>query len=397
MANMVDERKASGRGAGGGATPSNDTQPKIVWEDSKVLSVYANIAQVKASREEIMLLFGASRTAQAGGHEIRVQLGERIVLNPVAAKRFAIQLDNAIRQYESKFGYLDGKTVVQERLEPTPPLHPPSFKSEKGAEKVGLLFRFLEEQKIRPAFERSCEFLEKRLLENRFLLGFEKRTIRKRPEESLLEICERMDMPREFLERFGENLPEASIVGFGFGEDEGTCMVKAYLEFGARFFRAVKSNPREPDPYLSHLGFKWDAEDNTRKAMATYTCFPNCSCHAMLKKLSGNVYGLEGSSTFDMLKGILDLASRKVSQERFLFLDVKEENNPRSSFDINVYSANLQLKDAYPLLLGLSRHYLIPEERFQNLYEAVKGHILGHIAGGIDRKGRDFFTLYFGE
>jgi hypothetical protein len=117
----------------------------------------------------------------------------------------------------------------------------------------------------------------------------------------------------------------------------------------------------------------------------------------MLEKLSGNVYGLGDSRAFDMLKGILDLASRKVSRERFLFLDVKEENNPRSSFDINVYSANLQLKDAYPLLLGLSQHYSIPEERFQKLYEAVKGHILGHIAGGIDRKGRDFFTLYFGE
>jgi hypothetical protein len=98
-----------------------------------------------------------------------------------------------------------------------------------------------------------------------------------------------------------------------------------------------------------------------------------------------------------MLKGILELASRKVSQERFLFLDVKEEDHPRSSFDLNVYSANLHLKEVYPFLLGISRHYSIPEERFQNLYEAVKGHILGHIAGGTDRKGRDFLTLYFGE
>jgi hypothetical protein len=259
------------------------------------------------------------------------------------------------------------------------------------------LFQFLDDQKITPAFERSCEFLEKKLFENRFLLGFEKRMIRERPDESIVQICQRLGMPADFLDSFRENLPEASIVGFGFGEDEGNCMVKAYLEFGARFFRAIKSNPREPDPYLSHLGFKWDAEDNMRKALAKYTCFPNCSCQAMLERLSENFYGREGRSPFDMLKGILELASRKVSQERFHYLDVKEENNPRSSFDINVYSANLQLKDIHPFLLGISRHYSISEERFHSLYERVKGYILGHIAGGINRKGRDFLTLYFGE
>jgi hypothetical protein len=372
-------------------------QRRIIWDDSNARNVYANAANVMSTQEEISLLLGTSQTGQTDENTVTVTLTDRIAMSPFGAKRFAIQLNKVITEYESKFGYLDGKALLQERLEPTPSLQPPRFKSIKGAEKVGLLFQFLDEQKITPAFERSFEFLEKKLFENRFLLGFEKRMIRQRPDESLVEICERMGMPIDFLESFQENLPEASIVGFGFGEDEGTCMVKAYLEFGARFFRAIKSNPRKPAPYLSHLGFKWDAEDNTRKALAKYTCFPNCSRQAMLERLSENFYGRKGSSPFDMLKGILELASRKVSQERFLFLDVKEEDNPRSSFDLNVYSANLHLKEVYPFLLGISRHYSIPEERFQKLYEAVKGHILGHIAGGTDRKGRDFFTLYFGE
>jgi hypothetical protein len=394
---MVDEQKTGRGGAVGSATQHTDMQPKIVWDDSQAESLCANIAQVKASREEIMLLFGTSRTAQADQNDLRVQLDKRIVLNPIAAKRLAIQLDNVIRQYESRFGYLEGNAVVQERLEPTPPLQPPLFESPKGAEKVRLLFQFLEEQKIAPAFERSCEFLESELSENRFLLGFEKRMIRERSDECLLEICTRLEMPSDFIETLGENLPEASIVGFGFGEDEGICMVKAYLEFGARFFRAIESKAREPDPYLSHLGFKWDAEDSTRKAFAKYTCLPNRSCQALLERLSQDFYGRDGRSPFDMLKGILELASRKVSQERFHYLDVKEESNPRASFDINVYGANLRLKDVYSFLLGISRHFSIPEERFQNWYEPAKGHILGHIAGGLDRKGRDFITLYFGE
>jgi hypothetical protein len=49
-----------------------------------------------------------------------------------------------------------------------------------------------------------------------------------------------MEMPEDFLAAIMENLPKANIVGFGFGEQEGTCMVKAYLEFGSRFYRAIQ-------------------------------------------------------------------------------------------------------------------------------------------------------------
>jgi Protein of unknown function (DUF3467) len=369
----------------------------ITWDDSDARNVYANVAQVKATRDEFMLLFGASQTGHADQNDLRVQLNERIVLNPVTAKRLAIQLNKGIQAYESSFGFLDGKGVLHERLKPTPPLRPPTFKSAKGAEKVDLLFQFLEEQKVRPAFERSCEFLAKTLLENRFLLGFEKSMIGRNPNEKLMGVCVRMNMPEDFLAVFLGNLPEANIVGFGFGEHGGTCIVKAYLEFGVRFYRAIKSKPHNPDPYLSHLGFKWDTENNTRKALARYTCFPGYTTEEIQERLSDDFYGDKAGGPFEIVKGILDLASSKVSKERFLYLDVKEEHNPRSSFDINVYGANLQLQEVYPFLLDMCRHYSIPEKQFLNLYEPAKTHILGHLAGGIDREGRDFLTLYYGE
>jgi len=394
---MAGEQKTRGRGVGSGAAQQTGTQPRIVWDDSDARSVYANVAQVKASREEIMLLFGTSQSGQADQNDLRVQLNERIILSPVAAKRLAIQLNKGIQAYESSFGFLEGKAVLHERLKPTPPLRPPPFRSAKGAEKVGLLFQFLKDQKVEPAFERSGEFLAKTLLENRFLLGFEKSMIRRNPDEKISGICVRMNMPEDFLAAFLENLPEANIVGFGFGEHGGTCIVKAYLEFGVRFYRAIKSKPHSPEPYLSHVGFKWDAEDNTRKALARYTCFPGYTTEEMQERLSNEFYGDKSGGPFEIVKGILDLASSRVSKERFLYLDVKEENNPRSSFDINVYGANLELQEVYPFLLDMCRHYSIPEEQFHNLYEPTKTQILGHLAGGIDREGRDFFTIYFGE
>ena len=88
-------------------------------------SVYAEFAQVKAAREEFMLLFGTKQTTQLEQNELQVKLNERIVLNPIAAKRLAIQLEIGIRDYESRFGSLDRKTEIRTILKPTPPLHPP--------------------------------------------------------------------------------------------------------------------------------------------------------------------------------------------------------------------------------------------------------------------------------
>ena len=44
-------------------TPREDAPPKIVWDDSKMNTSYANVCNVLGTREEVMLLFGAIATA----------------------------------------------------------------------------------------------------------------------------------------------------------------------------------------------------------------------------------------------------------------------------------------------------------------------------------------------
>jgi hypothetical protein len=109
------------------------------------------------------------------------------------------------------------------------------------------------------------------------------------------------------------------------------------------------------------------------------------------------LYNEKDNSPYEIVKGILDLAASKVGNDKFLFLGVGEENNPRNSFDINIYRANLQMKDIYPFLLEMCRFYSVSENRFKKLFEPIEKQIFGHIAGGIDRKGKDFLTIYFGE
>jgi hypothetical protein len=360
-------------------------------------TVYANFAQVKASREEFMLLFGTGRPGPSDRNEIRVALNQQIILNPTAAKRLSVVLNGVIQEYEAKFGSLEKEVAIRDELLPTPPLRPPSFKSEPAAEKSGLCLRLLDRLHIKPAFERSFKVKEKTLLENRFLLGFEKELIKPSPNEKILDICEQIGMPSDLMATFLENLPEASIVGFGFGENETTCIVRAYLEFGIRYYRAMQNKPLNPDPYLSHLGCKWDVSDSTKSVVTKYTCYPAYTTEDMLERLSSGLYKDKDSSPYEIVKGILELASSKVGNDKFLFLGVTEEGNPRNSFDINLYGAKLRIKEVRPFLLEMCRHYSISEAQFNELYGPIRTHILGHIAGATDRYGRDFLTIYFGE
>ncbi len=82
-------------------------QPKIVWDDSNMRSVYANVVNAAGTREEIVLLFGMNQAWHSGQKEVKVQLTDRVVLSPFAAKRLGLLLNNIVRDYERRYGALD--------------------------------------------------------------------------------------------------------------------------------------------------------------------------------------------------------------------------------------------------------------------------------------------------
>ena len=83
-----------------------DATPKVLWDDSKMHTSYANVCNVMGTREEIMLMFGTNQAWQGGAKEVTVALSERIVLNPFAAKRLMMLLGQGLKEYESRYGEL---------------------------------------------------------------------------------------------------------------------------------------------------------------------------------------------------------------------------------------------------------------------------------------------------
>lgn len=81
--------------------------PTIRWNDSNMRSVYANVCNVSSTREEVTLLFGTNQAWRAGQKEVGIDLSDRVILSPFAAKRLSRLLNNVVDEYEKRFGTLD--------------------------------------------------------------------------------------------------------------------------------------------------------------------------------------------------------------------------------------------------------------------------------------------------
>jgi hypothetical protein len=372
------------------------SQVEIDWDDSGMSSAYANVFNVTGTQEEIVLLFGESHLSDE--QQRKVQLTNRILLNPFTAKKLHILLENAIQKHESKYGPLTAASPSRPGLlmpGPQERQSPHSIMQEPDR-KANFLIQLIQDLGVLYEFERSIKMSPEKMLGNRFLLIVDKKDMGLAPDEKILGICERLNMPEDFLILFEENLSLANPVDFGFEADNGTCIYKVYLDFSLKWKSEAGTEVDKRKPYNMFLGFKWDAHNNAKKAVTKYTWHPFLSFEDIERKIL-NIFGRDKySEPFETAKDLLEIAFRRTTQDRIYYLDVSEEESERRSFDINVYSANLQMKELYPLLLKVCRHYTISTQQFNNFYGLVESKRFGHLSGGIDREGKDFLTIYFG-
>jgi hypothetical protein len=245
--------------------------------------------------------------------------------------------------------------------------------------------------------ERSFKMAEGIFLPDRFLAGFRTGGMDADKRQEVMQVCREIEMPADFLACFEGGLPAASIALFGFEKNERSSYYKLYLEFNDRMKEAFEKNPAAPSPFQMFIGYKWDISDNARKVVTNYTCFPGLVLKEMAQRAAGLFYGRQAETPFRIVEGILDVTSHRAAPHEFLYFEAKEEGTERSSFSINLYRADVRMAEIYPLLLEMARYYAAPKEAFQRMYEGIKNQKLGNLAGGTDREGRDFLTLYFSE
>ena len=88
------------------AAEEERTERTLRWDDTDMMSTYANVCNVSSTREEVTFLFGTNQTWHTGQQELAILLTNRVIMNPFAAKRLSLLLSNIMKEYESRFGEL---------------------------------------------------------------------------------------------------------------------------------------------------------------------------------------------------------------------------------------------------------------------------------------------------
>lgn len=69
---------------------------------------FANVVNIQSTREQVDLFFGTNQTWNAtDDRPLSIELSNRLILSPYAAKRLSIALNGVLREYEQRYGALD--------------------------------------------------------------------------------------------------------------------------------------------------------------------------------------------------------------------------------------------------------------------------------------------------
>ncbi len=79
---------------------------RITWEKDGMQTTFANVVNIQGTREQIELFFGINRSWESG-QDVVVDLINRVIVTPHAAKRMHTILSGVLREYEARHGVLD--------------------------------------------------------------------------------------------------------------------------------------------------------------------------------------------------------------------------------------------------------------------------------------------------
>jgi hypothetical protein len=266
-----------------------------------------------------------------------------------------------------------------------------------SSERAATLHAVIQALAVPHGYERSIKLRDQGLFGNRFLLTVGRDDLGANAADRVLDVCRGLEMSREFLEAAARLLPAANMIHFGFEEEQpGRDYYKLYLENEAAFTRALSLPPPGPEPFVLHHAFKWNAADRAEQVVARYVCHPRMARQAMLQRIADVYAGVRERTPWHLLCELLTAAARRVPEEQIMYLDVSEEGTIRKSFDVNFYRAGFAVNSVAPSLDRLAAHFRLSAAAVEEAFAGVLGSQLGHIAGGVDRHGRDFLTIYFG-
>lgn len=353
---------------------------------------YANLVDVSASRGRVDLSFGVRQARQAGQEPLPVQLSGQFALTPSAAKRFLLALQKGLpsrntnpRKTSSGAGAGASGAMSAEQAQP--------LSDGQGVAPILQLFREIGALDTRISLERSLKLIPQHLCADRLLFAVDRRDA---VDQKIVRVCENIKMPGNLLASLQFALAEANHVYFGVEQTHGELILKAYLERRDKIETELRRAGNGAGPFQLFTGWKWNMARPAQQAVTHYWWYPHIDVDAMLQRICDTLGKGLGHGSIELVENLVRQTAAKASNRALQYLEVVEDDNPRTSFDLNLYKCGYRLTDLSALIATAMAHYDIPRHRYQRLYQSISAERVGHIAAGIDRHNRDFMTLYYG-
>lgn len=102
-------------GADATAAPTGASLPdaaaeetQLRWDDTAMATHFANVVNIQSTREQVDLFFGTNQTWNVSSSQtLAIELSNRVILSPYAAKRLSLALAGVLREYEQRYGRLE--------------------------------------------------------------------------------------------------------------------------------------------------------------------------------------------------------------------------------------------------------------------------------------------------
>lgn len=253
------------------------------------------------------------------------------------------------------------------------------------------LIRLVESLRAPYGYERSAKFAPGVLYDERCLLSMHRRALGPEPARALAAMAAALQAPKRLAVAIRDALPGAEVVHFGHEAGDGAVVRKLYFEYVSRARAAMAKG----EPALVHLAYKWRPGAG-EPVVARYVWRPCETATQAKSRIEARLPQAQAprarAAALALVARCADLADKRGLN----MLDVEEPGSPRASLDMNVYDANLTLGAVEDIAASAGEAFAIAPERLAATLGPFRDAALGHLATGLDRRGREFVTLYFG-
>ena len=314
--------------------------------------------------------FGHRQAAVQPDAAASIVVSERVRMSLETARRLLLWLDDAIKPHAAMLRMEEAKALSPEdaaaAVRPARDIMRPAPNA--AAEAGALLRRLVAALGGRPQYERSFRLADGNVQVNRFLLSLDVAQIAGDRRARVLEVGDALAMPPHLREAASAAFTTAHSVHFGFEGAPDGFVGKLYFE---RLITDADAQmcAAASQPVLLHEAYKWSF-DGKLAVTSRYWWFPNVTAADIERRLAG-IYQGEDAAAQDMAQAMLQLGLARMPAEELQYLEVEEAGNPRRSFDINLYNAGLQVKDALPVLQRMRGHFAVRPGQFQAVYDQV--------------------------